>query len=281
MALPRLLDGLTFRVGLLLTIALFPIGLIAISLTRQIASEETHRAEDALLALTAEAAASEESFMRAGATVAGALAAALPVVRDQPDQCDAVFKSFMKANSQYAFAGFVDRDGRIACASDGTGQSVVDTTVYQQMKNSPVPRIDVNSSGSISKVSVIVLSQPLFDAQGAFSGYVAVSLPNKRIFRNVELLSVERPIDLITFNDEGAVLSAESGLADVGNRLPRDRTLPSFVGRPRVAFTGQTVDGETRVFAVVPIISDKVYALGSWPADRIESRASTRSSCRR
>ena len=271
MRLPRALDGLTFRIGLLLTIALFPIGLIAISLTRQIAQQESQRAETSLLALTAEAAASEESFMRAGATVAGALAASVPVVRDILAECDGIFTAFIQAHSQYTFAGYINRDGIAVCASEKRGADLSNTSIFQKMKASPVPRIDVTPKGAISGLSVIVLSQPLFDKNGGFDGYVAVSLPNQRIFRNLEILSVERPLELVTFNDQGAILSAESGLQDVGNRLPRDRTLSSFVGRPRVAFTGETVGGEERVFAVVPIISDKVYALGSWPVTRIHS----------
>ena len=272
MTLPRVLDGLTFRVGLLLSIALFPIGLIAISLTRQIANAEIRRAESTLLALTAEAAATEESYIRAGATAAAALASTLPVVRDRPAKCSGIFTGFLKAHSQYAFAGYVDRAGRVACGSDGVGADVSAGAVYPKMRASPAPRIDATAAAVVTGISVILLSQPVFDAQGAFDGYVAVSVPNRQIFRSIEPLSGERPVELVTFNNDGIVLSAESGIDSVADRLPQGRALQDFVGRPRSAFTGQTVDGEARVFAVVPIISDRVYALGSWPVGTIASR---------
>ncbi|MCR8723864.1 sensor histidine kinase [Frigidibacter sp. ROC022] len=270
MALPRLLDGLAFRVGLLLTVALFPIGLIAISLTRQVEQEEDARAESAILALTAEAAASEESFMRAGASVAGALAAALPVVRQDPVECNGIFETFQRQNPQYVFAGFIDPEGKVQCGSSGGAVDLSTSPVHQQMLARPEPRIDVSARGRISNASVIILSQPVFDAEGAFDGYVAVSIPNQGLFRNSERFSVDRPIELVTFNDEGAVLSTESKSAADGSQLPRDRSLKSFVGQPRTAFTGETVAGEKRVFAVVPIISDTAYALGSWPVARID-----------
>ena len=269
MRLPRLFDGLTFRIGLLLTIALFPIGLIAVSLSRQIARDESARAETALLALTAEAAASEESFLRAGATVAGALAAALDVVRDDPARCSGMFASFISAHPQYSFAGYTDATGRLACGSDGVGRDFSANAFFRTMRASPVPRIDVAAKGAISQTSIIVLAQPVFDSAGGFDGYVAISLPNKRVFRNVEMMSVKRPVDLITFNDGGSVLSAEGGMDGVDRRLPQGHPLTSFVGAPRSAFTGLTRAGERRVFAVVPIISDKVYALGSWPVSQM------------
>ena len=272
MRLPRLFDGLAFRIALLLTIALVPIGLIAVSLTYRIAADEARRNESAILALTSEAAASEESVMRAGATVAEALAAALKVVRDDAERCSGLFKAFVRENGEYSFAGFIDRNGIIVCASEGVGRDASQGPVFQQMQRKPAPRIDANRTALISGTSVIVISQPVFDVDGAFDGYVGVSLPNRRRFRTLELLSVSRPVELITFNDKGVVLSAEEVSDSVASRLPRDRNLASFVGRARTSFTGQTASGEPRVFAVVPIISNTVYALGSWPEDEVRGR---------
>src|SRR5690606_32771714 len=140
------------------------------------------------------------------------LAAALPVVLDDPAQCSQLFAAFVRRNGQYAFAGFIDGEGRVACGSSGVGTDVSDTLVYQHMRGSPGPRIDANPNARISGSSVIVLSQPVFNDAGSFDGYVAVSLPNRRSFRNRELNSVERPVDLFTFNAEGVVLSSEQDL---------------------------------------------------------------------
>lgn len=270
MRLPRLIDGLAFRVALLLTIALVPIGLIAVFQTYRIAEDEERRGESAILALTAEAAASEESVMRAGATVAEALAAALPVVRDDPAQCSRLFASFVRQNGRYVFAGYVDETGTVVCGSAGVGTDLSDSVVYRNMSKSPGPRIDANPTAPISGRSVIALSQPVFDDAGAFDGYVAVSVPNRGSFRNRELANLAGPVELVTFNAEGVVLSSEDGIDTVAARLPHDRSLASFVGGPRTAFTGITPTGEVRVFAVVPIIEDIVYALGSWPDDEAQ-----------
>lgn len=271
MALPRLLDGLTFRVGLLLTIAMFPLGLIAISLTNEVAKDESERAERALLALTAEAAASEESFVRAGVTVAGTLAVALPFLRESPEECNAVMRAFLTRNPQYSFAGFINAAGTLECGSDAVGTDFSQNERFLAMQANPVPTIEVNPHGSISGVSVIMLSQPLFGEDGGFDGMVSVSLPNRRVFRNVERVRSERPIELILFNEKGDILTAESSFDEVWKQLPRNHDLKSFTGMTRVAFTDVNARGIERVFAVVPIISDKVYALGSWPPARIES----------
>jgi two-component sensor histidine kinase len=270
MALPRLFDGLTFRVGILLTVALFPIGLIAITLTHQVESEQSARAERSLLALTAEAAASEESYVRAGITVARTLAAAVAVIRDQPLRCSAMMRGFLAQNPQYSFAGLTGPNGIIACASEAVGSDYSTFPAFTRMRDNPVPTIEVSPRGGISGVSVIVLMQPVFDGDGNFDGMVSVSMPNERIFRNVERLTSERPIELILFNEKGEILTAESGFDEVWKQLPQDHDLTSFAGMTRQAFTAKNAAGIERVFAVVPIVSDKVYALGSWPVTRIE-----------
>lgn len=268
MRLPALFDGLVFRIGLLLTVALVPIGLIAISQTRQLVAEEQRRTENAILALTAEAAAGEESTMRAGSTVAEALASSVPLLRNDPAACDGLFKAFVEDNGQYSFAGYVDRNGTVRCGSDGSGTDRSTGEVFQRMRADPSPRIDL-VFGAISGMSVIVMTDPLFDDSGSFDGYVAVSLPNRQAFRSFERVSADRPVDLITFNDEGKILSAEKGMDNITARLPRGMELADFANRPRFSFTGFTREGEKRVFAVVPVIPGLVFALGSWPVEQI------------
>ncbi|WP_417261712.1 histidine kinase dimerization/phosphoacceptor domain -containing protein [Celeribacter sp.] len=261
-------DGLGVRIAVLLSIALFPIGLIAVSLTHQFAKAADERAQSNLLALTAQAAAGEEALIRTGFGTAEALAAVMPFVVADEDACDGVFSQFIESNPSFSFAGYISADGILACGSANAGQDFKNRTIYKNMIEAPELRSDLVLDGQVSHRQVIVLSAPVFE-NGVFDGYISVSLPHEDTRINLENAPVDRPVELITFNAEGEVLSASGGLEDVEARLPEGRPLAHLTGEYRSSFSGVTNDGEERVFAVVPILKDQVYAIGSWPRERL------------
>lgn len=264
----RFFNGLGFRVAALLTLALFPIGLIAVSLTHQYTEIADRRAETALMALTAQAAATEEALIRAGFGTSAALASAMPSIGIDVATCNHVFATFISQNSEFSFSGYVGADGVLRCGSSSVGYDFSRNEVYLGMSAHPGPRSDLIMNGPISKTAVIVLSTPVY-RDGVFDGYVAVSLPHTKTRSKLEQLPSERPIELITFNNEGEVLSAEGGLEGVNFRLPAGQPLLEFANQTRSSFSGHTIGGEDRVFAVVPILKDSVYAIGSWPRERL------------
>lgn len=254
---------LWFRIAALLSLALFPIGLISVSLTHQFAQATDQRAEAALLALTSQAAQSEESLIRAGFGSANAMAAVVGSVLDNSDTCRKIFVDFIANNPDFSFAGFVNADGLMTCGSSANTVDFSDNEVYLGMIEHPAARSDLVRFGQISKTTVIVLSTPVF-IDDAFWGYVSVSLPHREMSFDHDSAPQDRPITLVTFNIEGEILSAEDGLQDVEDSLPAGAPLSELAAKQRVAFSGKTRDGEDRIFAVVPILSDQIYAIGSW-----------------
>ncbi|WP_066707629.1 sensor histidine kinase [Celeribacter ethanolicus] len=261
-------DGLGLRIAALLSIALFPIGLIAVSITHQFSEAADERAQSNLLALTAQAAAGEEALIRTGFGSTDALAAVIPSIEADTSACNRIFVDFIADNQAFSFAGYVGTDGILKCGSSAVGYDFKGREVYQGMMQHPGPRSDLIFNAPISKTSVIVLSAPVY-RDGAFDGYVTVSLPHNETRMKLENQPVDRPVDLITFNNEGEILSAAGGLQGVVGELPAGRPLVGLAGQYRFSFTGQTNDGEERVFAVVPILRDQVYAIGSWPQERL------------
>ncbi len=260
--------GLAFRIAILLALALLPIGIIALAQTLQLIKESNRRAEANLLALTSKAAGGEEGLIRAAFGAVQAIAAFVPLIRDDPATCEEVLQRYLKASDAYSFAGYVDADGIVNCASGGIGLDFSSSDLYRKMKAQPAPFATVNPEAPISGTSVIIMGIPVVRGS-VFDGYVAVSLPHPRLRRALEYLHDERPVDLITFNKDGEVLTSESGMEDAEARLPEGQPLSSFVGKPQLAFTGRTVAGEQRVFAVVPVVSNLVYAMGIWEDRRL------------
>lgn len=268
MRLPRLLDGLAFRIGLLLTVALFPIGLIAVSLTNDIARGVEIREEGAILALTAEAAASEESLMLGARTVARGMAKSIPALLDklsEGESCAELFGAFVGAGAEYSFLGYVDTTGKLRCASQMEGMDVSAYEATLLMEKNPGPRIDLRLRPYISDVPVILMQEPVRAADGSYLGYIALSVPVQNKARRVPQLPEARPLTFFTFNSEGTVLAANDEIDALGKHLPADLPITSFIGGPRSSFRARSVDGEERSYAVVPIMPGQLYAMGSWP----------------
>lgn len=261
----RRFDGVAVRLALLLAVALFPIGLIAVLQSRHIADTVDQRSEAALLALTAEAASSEVALVRSGFGAIEAMLWAVPTLRNDPAACSALFSNYLRNNPAYSFAGYVDATGTIVCANSGVGLDVSKVGTFIAQRDDPKRRAMVNEQAPISGTSVVILSQPVME-DGVFGGYIAVSLPHSRIFETAE--SGQVPIDLITFNGEGVVISARDGLDDVEGRLPRGVELQKLTQERRMAFTGASVNGNEMAFAVVPIVEGTLYAIGAWPRER-------------
>ncbi|WP_417242936.1 histidine kinase dimerization/phosphoacceptor domain -containing protein [Celeribacter sp.] len=269
--LRRRADSLAVRVSAILAVVLLPVGVIAFAQTAGLLRENRAQSETSLLALTSEAASAEEGLMRTGFGVAETIAALAPkLIGDgsvpSGKVCDAFLNDFVSASDQFSFAGYVGRDGRFVCSSNGTRTQTGMVDLAANMAENPAPHATVNLDAPFSKTSVIVVAHPVWAADGTYMGYTVVSLPHYNLFRRLEKMTKDRPIDLITFNREGETLSSENGFGNVEARIPAGRPLSSFVGGREHAFTAMTMDGQRRVFAFVPIIPGLVYGLGSWDA---------------
>ncbi|WP_376871399.1 sensor histidine kinase [Albirhodobacter sp. R86504] len=265
MWLTRRFDKVAVRLALLLAVALFPIGLIAVLQSRHIAETVDQRSEEALLALTAEAAGNEIALVREGFGALDAMMLAMPRLLENPAECSQFFRSYVANSAVYSFAGYINKDGLLVCANSGVGRSLETSTSFTAQSGDPKRRATMNADAPISRTSVVILSQPYF-VEGVFEGYVAVSLPHARIFDAVEKGQV--PIDLITFNKTGVVMSARDGLEGVEKRLPAKVDLAALTTDRRMAFTGRTNGGDEMAFAVVPIVEGTLYAIGAWPRER-------------
>ncbi len=260
-------QSLTFRIAALLALALLPIGLISVATTYQLLQEADKRAETNLLALTSAAAAPEEAFIRTGIGAANALASLVPLLRDSGWACEAPFRDFLSRTEAFSFAGYMNRDGIVTCASDGLGRDGSDRPLYRAMRDDPRQRITVASEPLVSDVSVIAITVPVMQ-DGAFNGYVVVSLPHGSLFRPLEQVSANRPIDLITFNAQGEILTSSRGMENVEPHLPANHSLEDLQFEEDGAFIDENRNGFLRVFAVIPIVPGQVFALGSWEHSR-------------
>lgn len=260
--------GLAARVAGTLAVALLPIGAIAVYQAVQIGAEEQRRLEAALLTATAESAAGEAMAIASASGAVATLAAHVAADIEDSVACSRMFENLVRATPQFSFAGFVDTEGILRCGSDGVGRDLSEGLIFPAMDRDRAPMVMASGFGSISSTSVIVSATPVWDGS-IYRGFIAVSVPHSRIFGIPGSLGVDHNLDIVTFNTEGAILSADRRFSDVEGVMPAGRPLRSLVSNRQYSFTGLAENGQERLFAVVPIIPGVVHALGSRPREAL------------
>ena len=260
--------SLGLRLSALLTVALLPLGLIAVVQTAQVNAVAREREELVFLALTEQAASRERRTIERAIGVVQGLSVVVPALADDEAACDSEMRDVAGGQFPYVFAGYVPASGVMTCASADGVFDFSERADFREFAASPRTTVIANPSGAASGEPVIVVSEPVRGPGSAFEGFVSISISRRLLPPNT---LAEVPVDILTFNDAGEVLqsSAAGPGEDASLDLPRDTSLRELVSRPADVFEGVDGQGRERVFAVVPIVPGVVYTLGSW--DRVSS----------
>ncbi|MDW4499896.1 histidine kinase dimerization/phosphoacceptor domain -containing protein [Sulfitobacter sp. D35] len=260
--------SLRFRMLGLMSLALLPIGLIAISQTQSVSEKAQENAELALLVLTESAALEQRLVIQRAFGAAQGLSALLPEIADEREGCVAIMSDFVERSPSFSFAGFLPVSGIMTCSSSG---KLLDFSTYADFDDaveSAEPRIFIESQAGGTATSLMTVSQPVRSPGGRLIGFIQVSIPHTPL----QTERFEDPsgalIDIITFNNNGELLTAAQGLETAPFRLPSNVTLDSLIGEPAQAFTANDRNGDYHSFAVVPIDEDAIYVMGIWDNER-------------
>lgn len=263
---------LDVRLALAFAIALLPLAIVSALQSQSLLDEAQARSEAALLGETLLSAAPEAGLIRGARVSSGALAAAMTSLYDDQKKCStALERVIAQADGAYSYAVFVPLSGMAVCTSN---QKPLDLTASKRvgwMLENQKPDATVIRAGVASGTSVLAFGHPVFDIEGEYIGYVSISMPHSvlesqsppgfalRRSNNVD------PIALITFDNDGTVLTASNGMDKATEVLPSDRALVDVASDHAGTFTAVTNNGRERVFATFPLIEGQIYAIGSWP----------------
>lgn len=269
----RWLGSLRTRLIAMLTVALLPLGLVAVYQTASIVHDAgTLTARDILSRTEAAAGTQNRVLLRAFGSAAGLGAAATAVGTDTAE-CDATMARFLQLNPEYVFSGFVDLDGMLRCSGAGEDVDLSQSAAWQGFSGAPQEAVGVSRSGAVSGQSVLIVSVPIYDeASGALLGRQNLSLPQSL---SELLLSEEiEALDLALIDASGTVLAASTGLDDT-SRFDRIGIVPANLSVPSdgLLTTRETTSGSTQPVAVMPLVPGQVYAVGIW-AEGTETGAS-------
>ena len=279
-ASPRLRPmGLAARIILFLSLALVPIGVVAYFQTAKLQEETRLRSQLSLVALTeAGALAERETILRAqgGAQALGATIGQEAILGGDPESCSTRLSSYLAASPGYSFGLVLTVDGDIPCRSGDEDLEVENFPRMQAIVENPGSRAWLNPNGPMSRRAVIVVAEPFF-LGGELAGHVLLSVPAELFAgdRDGDATGRNGFEDIVTFNQNGEILTARSGVMQAAEHLPADLNLATLAGGKTQSFAARSVDGETRVFAAAPLVPGLVYALGIWSSTNAEAEAIT------
>lgn len=255
---------LGFRLGLLLSVAILPIGMISIIQTLHLSREAERSTEIALQGRTAAAAAGERALLQGAIGTADALGASILTLLDDPAACSEMMRQYVQRSATFVYAGFTSVEGKTVCSSTGQVVDVSGSPHFQSFLQSPRTQITAAQRGLMSGQAIVAVSQPLYRDRDLL-GFVALSLSQDLLRSTHSSVYWAEGARIVTFNRDGQALSgAMVDEEDPTPILPQGQSLASLVALSDSSFRAISNSGESRVFSVVPVVPDLVYALGSW-----------------
>ncbi len=289
--LKRLPARLGVRLALLLSMALLPVGLIAVLQSITLLKEARARSEAALMGDTLMIVQSELRLIQRAQGMAAAIAGEVWDIPDtlpdlangeNPlDRCTRILPLVQAQLAQEADAVIIGADGRVICPPSVTVDNLDGTALFEKLMQNGEPDVVLDSEGLLGTGSAIVISHPItrpatrIDAADTVLAVVSIVLPHMSLNENSSFPPDNLPLPMpegqgaaiLTFNAKGEVLTSSQGMDGVNQLLPRNRALKALVGARPLAFTGRSNYGLERTYSVVPLIEENLYALGTWPSE--------------
>lgn len=264
--------SLLVRLAGLMTLALLPLGLIALYQTNAVVTEASRLSHASLLDRTQRAAARErELLQRAGGVTEGLAALILPFTGDQ-DACSEFLRAFTQRENPFTFAAFIGPDGQMNCTSNGVKADVSQEWSFlkAQTVNGPSFAVDANISGSLAPQ--LLATSPVRQS-GIIAGYVSIGVPHRMASAQAGEPAAASGIQFSTVDSQGDILFSSTAGEDAELTLPSDVPRRELLQRAGQTFFGDSHSGSPRFFAVSAIIPGQVAVVGSWPVEKAMSMA--------
>nr|WP_170540477.1 sensor histidine kinase [Ruegeria arenilitoris] len=258
--------SLTVYLAALVTLALLPLGLIAVLQTRAVITEADERSRASVLARTIEAASRERELLQKAVGASSGLTAALAEGGLDNAACSGLMRRFVERQPEFVFAGFIQPNGVMACSTVDRAIDLSDAPGFGQISENPQLTFSVNRAGEATGQSVIIVTQPVLN-RTELVGFVSISIPHALARTPLDVGNIGSDVVIALFDATGEVLSSNVGLDAVQQFLPPAQENLLVLSSSGKTFSAETVGGEDRVFAVATIIPGEVAVIGSWPRE--------------
>ncbi len=257
-------SGLLTQIAVLLTVAIIPVGMVAVLQTQRAIDTARLVYLDSLRAKTMEAATPEREGIMRVMGVARGLTDAVSVLGPDGPACRQLMQRSAATNQGVLFVGLIEPPGVSSCNNIGRDFDFTANEASAALFAEPRGDVRFNPAGDITGEPVVILSEPAYAADGTFLGFISISYPASRLHEGATTRNDTSPA-VVLFNARGEILTTTAP-EQVPDVLPRDRALADLVQGGRTEFAAPSQGGQIRDYAVVPIAPGRAYALGSWIA---------------
>lgn len=262
--LHKLVERLAVRLVLLLTIALLPLGTVAVLTSAETVREARRSAERALVGMTADAVGGKRAVIESAFASASTLGPLAMERLNQPEECRTLLSEFVRRSGVFSFVGFIEPDGQMRCLSEGPQISFTGTEAFERMLERPTASVTSRSRGLVRDEPVLIVTQPIRDGI-ELRGFMMITVTQRTIEFMRRISNESAPLFTVLFNHEGAMLTGLDN-EEAARMMPADRALSEFVNSGTRVIHGLTGGGDYASFAVAELIPRRLYALGTWPA---------------
>ncbi len=262
---PRMTRRLAVRLVVLLSLALLPIGAIAVYTTAQTVVAARHGADQALVSRTAEAVAGKRALIESAFAAASTLGPPALERRHDLAACRELMAEFVRRSGVFRMAGVIAPDGRMNCVSDGRSADFSGSSAFQRQLDHPVASIFAATPAAGNAPELIVL-QPIRDGVD-LQGFVVIALPQRalELMGQVAGQGADAPARTVLLNGMGEVLLPAHGTDDPAPHLPAEQALADLIAGDSRVLQGTTARGTRATFAIATLMPGQLYALGVWP----------------
>ncbi len=257
-----LLQSLPFRVVAFLSLALLPIGLLAIWQTQNL--DETLRARTALslVALTELAISGERQTLQRAIGAARSQATTVGLTSDDPEACSAAFRAFRDSDPSISFAGVLQTSGMIACSSESAPFSIGTDDRARAVASSADTVLNTRLGAEPGESNSVILLQPIV-RDGTVAGQIVLALPTDTLTGMPDLDNSAPPLSLVIFDRNGQIIASQ-GEAPVNPVVDLSQEALLRLGADPSTFVGRNADGQRRVFVMLTLVPGLAYAMTGW-----------------
>lgn len=254
-------DSLGFRLAVVLAIGLLPLMIVSVQRSQGVLNEALARSQAALVGETLQAVQRETILIERSQAIALSLAHVIVPLLEDLDACNALMEQ-MVSEAAFSFVGFADVTGFVPCSSaeDAFGYNLTDSFIEQV--SDPKPQLQINQDSPALPKSAVYASHPVFEVDGRLIGFTRVAFPHSQLHDGDG--GDTSGATYFTIEADKTVLTSSTDLEAAEELLPLLAENETVADLP-MSFERQALDGSARIYAVVPVVDNELYALATWP----------------
>ncbi|WP_271843774.1 sensor histidine kinase [Cognatishimia sp. SS12] len=247
-----------------MTLAMLPLAFIAVYQTRVVLNDAHALSSSALLARTVASAAEERELIKNTLGVAEGLASILP--ETATERCRNVLDALVDEHPLVIGARVTDTDGETACRSTRQEADFSLSPIFEDVLGRSEPFVSLLPAINIPGQFITLVTQPI-SSDDEIEGFLTLSIPHSEANGALQVPETEAGLTLASINLEGDIIAASTGRENAQSFLPMDQPVTYLPIRMGQSFRATSRTGEDRFYAVVPMIDEALFLVGSWPSD--------------